>query len=219
LVFFDPQLGVLGHLGALVPGQRPAQLFGQRGDRGGDRVTDRRPGAMPGQRRTVLDPGAIAAVHRRQMQQHREAAAALDQGADCGTAQPEDQVALPVPGNRTILGLARPLADHDLVRHEPLAATSSPGAGDAQRPPSPQTRRQLAPQRAAALHIERLIDRLMRDAHRLIIGVVQAQPVGDLLRAPRPRPAPILPAPVTTADPRHLRPVDHGPARALHDTG
>ena len=37
----DPQLGVLGHLGALVPGQRPAQLLGQRRDRCGDRVTHR----------------------------------------------------------------------------------------------------------------------------------------------------------------------------------
>ena len=29
----DPELGVLGQLRAAVPGQRPTQLFGQRGDR------------------------------------------------------------------------------------------------------------------------------------------------------------------------------------------
>src|SRR4030095_3256021 len=34
----DAQLGMLGHLGALVPGQGAAQLVGQRRDRGGDRV-------------------------------------------------------------------------------------------------------------------------------------------------------------------------------------
>ena len=39
-------------------------------------------------------------------------------------------------------------------------------------------------QRSPALDKQRLIDRLMRDAHRLIIGEVQAQPVGDLLRTP-----------------------------------
>jgi hypothetical protein len=36
----DTQSGVWGHLGALVPGQRSAELFGKRGDRGGDRVAD-----------------------------------------------------------------------------------------------------------------------------------------------------------------------------------
>lgn len=36
----DAQLGVLGHLGSLVPGQRTSQLFGQGDDGGGDGVTD-----------------------------------------------------------------------------------------------------------------------------------------------------------------------------------
>ena len=54
----DPQLGVLGHLGALVPGQRAAQLLRQRCDRAGDRVTDRL-GAVAGERGTVLHPRAI----------------------------------------------------------------------------------------------------------------------------------------------------------------
>ena len=51
------ELGVLGHLRALVPGQRAAQLLGQRRDRGGDRVADRL-GAVPGQRGPVLDAGS-----------------------------------------------------------------------------------------------------------------------------------------------------------------
>jgi len=33
----DAQLGMLGHLAALISGQRPTQLVGQRRDRGGDR--------------------------------------------------------------------------------------------------------------------------------------------------------------------------------------
>src|SRR5215210_4264881 len=45
----------------------------------------------------------------------------------------------------------------------------------------------------------------MRDAHRVIIGEVQAQPVGDLLRTPRPRPTAIPPATAAPADPRDAR--------------
>jgi len=45
----------------------------------------------------------------------------------------------------------------------------------------------------------------MRDPHGLIIGEVGPDPVRDLLRAPRAGPAPVLPAPVTAADPPHVR--------------
>src|SRR5215211_7045045 len=55
----DPQLGVLGQLGALVPGQGPAQLVGQRRDRGGDRVADSL-SAVAGERGAVVDPGLVA---------------------------------------------------------------------------------------------------------------------------------------------------------------
>src|SRR4051794_18685682 len=43
----DLQLGVLGQLGALVPGQRAAQVLGQGAELGGDRVADGL-GARPG---------------------------------------------------------------------------------------------------------------------------------------------------------------------------
>ncbi|KOG36588.1 hypothetical protein ADK34_01255 [Streptomyces viridochromogenes] len=55
----DTELGMLGQLLAAVPGQRSAQLLGQRGDRGGDRVPDGL-GAQAGQRRPVLRPGLDA---------------------------------------------------------------------------------------------------------------------------------------------------------------
>ena len=81
-VGIDSQLGVLGHLGALVPGQRAAQLLGQRGDRRGDGVAHGL-GAVPGQGRAIVDSGLLAvAGHGGQVQQHREAGAALDEGAD-----------------------------------------------------------------------------------------------------------------------------------------
>src|SRR6266545_5952208 len=65
----DAQLGVLGHLGALVPGERAAQLLGQRRDRRGDRVADSF-GAVAGERGPVLLPRlAAVALHARQGQQ------------------------------------------------------------------------------------------------------------------------------------------------------
>ena len=64
-----------------------------------------------------------------------------------------------------------------------------PSAGSSprhsQRPPGAQTGDQLALERATALHVERLVDRLVADPHGLIIGEVDLQPVRDLLRAPR----------------------------------
>src|SRR3954447_7396936 len=50
-----PQLNVLGHLDALVPGQGPPQLLGKRSDRFGDRVTNG-PGPGTCDRRAVLRP-------------------------------------------------------------------------------------------------------------------------------------------------------------------
>jgi hypothetical protein len=139
---------------------------------------------MPGQGGAVRDPGAVAAVHRREVQEHREAAGPLDEGADRRAAQAEDQVALPMARDGPVGGFNGPLADHDLVGDEALAAAARAGPGDAQRPAGPQARGQLALQRSPALDEQRLIDRLVRDAHRLIIGEVQAQPVGNLLRTP-----------------------------------
>jgi hypothetical protein len=125
-------------------------------------------------------------------------------------------VALPVAGHRPVGRLGGPLADHHLVADEALAAATGTRPGHAQRPARAQARGQLALECAAALDIKRLVDRLGRDPHRVSIGEVQAQPIGDLLRAPRVRPAPVPAATTTPADPRDLRP-SHGDAvGALH---
>jgi hypothetical protein len=90
-----------------------------------------------------------------------------------------------VPGDGPIGRLGGPLADHDLGGDEVLAAAAAAhaGAGHAQRPAGAQARSA----HVAALstqHKQRLVDRLVEDAHRFIIGEVQTQSVGDLLRAP-----------------------------------
>ena len=78
-----------------------------------------------------------------------------------------------------------------------------------QRPAGPQARGQLAPQRAAPLYVQRLVDGLVADAHRLIARKVEPQPSGNLLGAPRLAPPAVLPAPL----PGHHRPANRGPAR------
>src|SRR4051812_22746227 len=50
----DPQMGVLSHLRALVPGQRLPQVLGQGGDRARDGIAHRL-GTMAGERRSILD--------------------------------------------------------------------------------------------------------------------------------------------------------------------
>jgi hypothetical protein len=64
-----------------------------------------------------------------------------------------------VPGHRPVRRFGRPFADHHHAR-DPAASFARRAAWLAPRPPGAQARRQLAAQRAAALHIQRLADRL-----------------------------------------------------------
>src|SRR5207248_7621349 len=140
----DTQLGMLGHLGALIPDERAAQLLGQRRDRRGDRVADGL-GSVPGERRPVLLPRlAAVALPARQVQQQREAGAALDQRPDRGALEAQDQVTLAMAGHGTVVGLGGPLADHHLGADELLAARLGAWARDAERPSGPQTGDELA---------------------------------------------------------------------------
>ena len=124
----DLELGVLGHLLAAVPGQRAAQLLGQGRDRRGERVPDCF-GAVAGERRAVLGPGAGAvAFHAGQVQQHREPGGALDQRADRGAFRPMIRSPSQWPGHGPVLGLGGPLADHHLGRDVALAAAAGPGS-------------------------------------------------------------------------------------------
>ena len=109
-----------------------------------------------------------------------------------------------MPGNSPVGGLGRPLADQDLRGDELLAPPAGPGSWDPEGPSGAQARAQLTAQRAAALDVQGLVDRLVRDPHRLIIGEVDPQPARDLLRAPRLGPAPVLTAAVAAPDPANI---------------
>nr|BAM13978.1 integrase catalytic protein [Pseudomonas sp. K-62] len=135
---------------------------------------------MTRQRRPVLLTRRHAVPrHRRQMQQHREARRALDQGADRRTAQPENEVSFPMPRHRAILCLGRPLADEDLGGDERFAPTRAACSGHPQSSSREQARGQIALQCTSALDVERLVDRLMADAHRLIAREVEPQALSD----------------------------------------
>ena len=74
-----------------------------------------------------------------------------------------------------------------------------------QRPPGAQAGGQLAAQRSPALHIQRLVDGFVADAHGLIVREVEPQAAGDLFRAPGRGPPSVLPPPVPATLPRHAR--------------
>ena len=71
----------------------------------------------------------------------------------------------------------------------------------------------LAAQCPPPLDVQRLVNRLVRDPHRFIVGILDPEPMGDLLRAPRCRPMSVLAAAMTSTTPgahvwaRHGRPI------------
>ena len=86
--------------------------------------------------------------------------------------------------NGSVGDLGRSLADHDLRGDVRPCLLTCPGARNPQRPSGAQTGDEFSLERSAALDEEGLIDRLVADAHRLIVGEVHFQPRRDLLRAP-----------------------------------
>ena len=177
---------MLGHLGALVPGQRTPKFLRQGYDGARDRIANSL-GAMSRESWSILGSRNVAmTVQSRQMQKHREARRSLDERAYCRTAEPNNEIALPVPRNRSLIGLGRALADHDLGRHEAFAALAHAGPRRSQRPSGAQARRQFSPQCASALDEERLVNGFVADPHVLVIREVYRQTPGDLLRTSRP---------------------------------
>ena len=94
-----------------------------------------------------------------------------------------------------------------------FAAAPAAGPRHAQRPPGAQACRQRAAQGPPPLDVQRLVDGLVRDPHRVIVWILYPEPMGDLLRAPRRRPVSVLAAAMTSPTPgahggaRHGRPV------------
>src|SRR3954453_5434446 len=162
---------------------------------------------MPGERGPVLGAHAAAmARHAGQVKQDGEPRRALHQRANRRAAQPHDEVPLPVARHGPIGRLGRTLADQDLGRDAGLAPFAAARPRHPQGPPGAQAGGQLAAQRPAALHGQRLVDSLVADPHGLILGEVEPQAAGDLLRAPRPGPPAGVAAPRPGCRPPARRP-------------
>jgi len=78
--------------------------------------------------------------------QQRVPAGALDERADRGAVQPDDQVALPMAGHGPVVGLGGPLAENDVGADVSTGRVGRAGARHPQRSSGTQTRDQLAPQ-------------------------------------------------------------------------
>ncbi len=111
------------------------------------------------------------------MHQHGAPAAAFDEGADRRPAGADDQVALPVTGYGPVIGFGRTLGQDDISGDVPLRLVSRTGPRPPQRLTGAQAGDQLTLERAAPLDEQRLVDRLMADAHGPIIGEVDLQPL------------------------------------------
>ena len=85
----------------------------------------------------------------------------------------------------------------------------------AQRATGAQAGHQLTLERAASLDVERLVDRLVADAHVDIVGEVEDQPPGDLLWTPGRGPAPIGAVRLVQPLPGRWRASRDGPIRTL----
>lgn len=86
--------------------------------------------------------------------------------------QTNQKITLPMARNGAIGDLRWPLADQRL--RGDMGPRLLPGSRprDPQRPAPAQAADQLPFERTAALHVERLVDGLVADLHRLIIGEI-----------------------------------------------
>lgn len=108
--------------------------------------------SVAGESRAVLGAGDDAvAVLAWQVDQRREPRGALDEGADRGAAQVDEQVASPVSGNNSVLDLVGALIAHHLRCDVRPGLLTCPCPEDSQRPPGAQAGDQLSLQRPAVL--------------------------------------------------------------------
>jgi len=135
---------------------------------------------------------------------------------DGGAIEAEDEVALPMTGYGPVVRFGGSLADEDLIGDKAFGACTSARPRDPECTTRAEACGELTPQGTPTLDEQCLVDRLMRYPHGRIIGEIELEPVGDLLGAPRHRPAPILASPVTTPHPAYLGPGEPHPVQLRH---
>ncbi len=93
-----------------------------------------------------------------------------------------------MPWHCPVPSLGGAFAEHQLGCGMGPGLVAGPGSRDPQGPPGAQACHELSLESAAALDIEGLVDRFVADAHGLVIGELDPEPVRDLLRAPSSHP-------------------------------
>jgi hypothetical protein len=164
----DLEAHVLSHLVALVPGQATAQRRRKRLDGFGHRLAH-----------------MFGAASLAQREQHHEPRAALDEGADRAlVVLAHQQIALPVTRDGAVCRLGRTLADHDHLRD--AATLFEPSLRDPFGTSAAQASGELPAQLTASLHVDGLVDRLVRDLHAPIVAELVLETPADRLRRPQP---------------------------------
>src|SRR5690349_24048355 len=110
-----------------------------------------------------------------------------------------------MPRNRAILDFCWAFTDQRLRCDVCPGLAPRSLSRRSQRAPGTKTPNQLALERAAAFDVERLIDRFVADAHGLIIGEVEFDPAGDLLRTPGLHPRSVFAVWLVVAGPPRRR--------------
>src|SRR5271154_2024725 len=124
----NSQVYMLRHLCSLIPGQGLANLLGQSDDGACDSCADRFC-TMTGKRGSVFDACDFAiGCHAWQMQQEREPRRAFYQSANRRTAQTENEIPLPVTGDRPISDFRGAFADQDRGVNEGFSFAANPRA-------------------------------------------------------------------------------------------
>src|SRR5690606_34512400 len=110
------------------------------------------------------------AIFSRQMDQRGEPRRPLDDGADRGPVDADDEVPFVVAGDGAVLSIRGPLADEDIRGHVSPRHPLRPRPRHTKRPPGAKTQNELALERPTALDEQRLVDGLVTDPHAVIIG-------------------------------------------------
>jgi hypothetical protein len=120
------------------------------------------------------------------------------------------------PGDRPVFDRRWPFTDHNGIAHKGLSTPAGPLARNTQSSTRAQASRQLPTQCTATLDIQGLVNRRVADAHAGVFRVIDPKSVGDLLGAPRGRPAPALSKHGATLLPYHLGACEAGAIDVRH---
>jgi len=158
---------VLGHLLAVVPGQRATQ-------------PPREPTHGRGQRWADL----LGPPTGRQGDQQDRSAGPLDQGQHRRGTFAEHQVAFPMAWDLAPVCLGGPQVNRDGVEQLASSLGQALAARVAHRPAGAQTAPQVTVEDPTVRYIQAEVDGLVGDPHAWVVGIGHLEPACDLLRRP-----------------------------------